>query len=47
MLEPPIDPTTSTDAELVDAYIAEGMTIASAQAYVAALRMASQEFPVD
>lgn len=47
MIEPPIDPTTSTDAELVDAYMAEGMTRASAEASVAALRIASDDFPVD
>lgn len=47
MIEPPIDPTAATDAELVDAYMREGMTQAEAEVYVAALRSASSRFPVD
>lgn len=47
MIEPNIDVASATDEEIIAAHIHDGMTRQYAGDYVAALRISSDDFPVD
>lgn len=47
MIDPGIDVASSTDEQILDAYMRDGMTRRDAEVYLAALRNASPDFPID
>lgn len=47
MIEPDVDVASATDEEIIAAYMRDGMSREDAEDYLAALRLPSDQFPVD
>lgn len=47
MILPSIDVDTATDQEILDAYVREGMSLASAESHLRMIRNPDPEFPLD